>query len=82
MGASSNVYGETVNPPSHSVGDTVKAKGRYGTQTVTAIQRNGVPPTDGNDGHAYSVQGGKGGRTTIHGSSELAAFQLGETEAP
>ena len=80
MGAPSNVYADTVKPPTHGVGDTVKAKGRYRTGTVTAVFPS-VMKADGiNDGHGYEVTGGKGGRTSVHLSGELAPFQMGQEE--
>ena len=81
IGAASNMYAETVKPPTYSVGDTVKAPGRYRTGTVTAVFP-GVMKADGtNDGHGYAVSGGKMGRVTTHLSGELRPFQMGKTEA-
>ena len=80
MGAQSSMYSGTVAPPAYGAGDTVKAKGRYGTQTVVGIVPNAVDPTGGNDGHGYVVQGGKSGRQSVHASSDLEAFELGTEE--
>ena len=82
IGASSNMYQDTVKPPTHGVGDTVKAAGRYRTGTVTAIFPSaGGHAGGGNDGHAYEVTAGKGGRKSVHLSGELKPFQEGQTEA-
>lgn len=81
IGAPSNMYANTVKPPSYGVGDTVKAKGRYGTGTVSAVTPGVAKPDGVNDGNGYSVTGGKGGRTTEHMSGELKPFQEGQTEA-
>lgn len=82
IGAASNMYGDTVKPPTHGVGDTVKAAGRYRTGTVTAIFPSaGGHAGGGNDGHAYEVTAGKGGRKSVHLSGELKPFQEGQTEA-
>lgn len=81
IGAPSNMYADTVKPPSYGVGDTVKAKGRYRTGTVTAIFPSVLKPGDGTDGHGYEVSGGKGGRKSMHLSGELKPFQEGQTEA-
>jgi hypothetical protein len=80
-GGASNVYADTVKPPTHGVGDTVKAKGRYRTGTVTAIFPSIGHPGEGSDGHGYEVTGGKGGRKSTHLSGELKPFQEGQTEA-
>ena len=72
IGASSNVYDTTINPPSHGVGDTVRAKGRYGVQTVVGVYAGIARPQEGgDDGHGYIVQGGKRGRTSTHFSTDL-----------
>lgn len=82
IGASPNMYGDTVKPPTHGVGDTVKAAGRYRTGTVTAIFPSaGGRAGNGNDGHAYEVTAGKSGRTSVHLSGELKPFQEGQMEA-
>ena len=81
IGAAANMYGDTVKPPTHGVGDTVKAAGRYRTGTVTAIYPSVTHPGEGTDGHAYEVTAGKGGRKSIHLSGELQPFQVGQTEA-
>lgn len=81
IGAPSNVYSDTVKPPSYGVGDTVKAKGRYRTGQVTAVIPSIAKPDGVNDGHGYQVSGGKGGRVTTHLSGELKPFQEGQTEA-
>lgn len=80
VGASSNMYADTMSPPSYGPGDTVKAKGRYRTQIVTGVVPNVVPPGDGSDGHGYIVQGGKSGRQTMHLSGELSSFEIGVEE--
>lgn len=80
MGAPSNVYGDTMKPPSYGPGDTVKASGRYRTQTVTNVVPNVTRPDGDNDGHGYVVQGGKGGRQTMHLSGELKPFEIGIEE--
>ena len=81
MGAPSNVYADTMKPPTYGVGDTVKAKGRYRSGTVTGIWPAWLRPGAGTDGHGYEVTGGKKGRKTVHLSGELAPFQEGQTEA-
>lgn len=73
VGAPSNVYQDTMNAPSHGVGDTVKAKGRYGQQTVMDIIPNVTRPGEGTDGHGYVVTGGKGGRQSMHLSGDMEA---------
>ena len=80
MGASSNMYADTLKPPSYGPGDTVKAKGRYKTQTVTGIIPNVTKPGPDSDGHGYVVSGGKKGRQSVHLSGELAPFTLGPEE--
>ena len=82
MGAPSNVYGDTMKPPSHDVGDTVKAQGRYRLQTVTSVRPGVRRPNGEDDGHDYTVTGGKRGRSTTHSSSELTSFGIGQEEAP
>lgn len=81
MGASSNAYSQTMKPPAYGPGDTVKAKGRYRTQTVTDVVPNVTRPDGDNDGHGYVVSGGKTGRQSMHLSGELKPFQLGTEEA-
>jgi hypothetical protein len=81
IGAPSNVYSDTVKPPTHGVGDTVKAAGRYRTGTVTGIIPSITHPGPGTDGHGYEVTGGKGGRKSVHLSGELKPFQEGQQEA-
>jgi hypothetical protein len=81
IGAPSNMYANTVKPPTHGMGDTVKAKGRYRTGTVTAIFPSVLEPDGVNDGHGYEVTAGKGGRKSMHLSGELMPFQEGQTEA-
>jgi hypothetical protein len=81
VGEASNIYSTTVKPPSYGVGDTVKAKGRYRSGTVTAIFPSVTHAGEGTDGHAYEVTAGKGGRRSTHLSGELAPFQEGQTEA-
>jgi len=71
VGAPSNVYGNTMKPPAYGPGDPVRARGRYGVQEVTTVIPAFTRPDSLNDGHAYGVTGGKGGRTTYHLSSEL-----------
>ena len=80
IGAPSNVYADTLKPPTYGPGDTVKAKGRYRTQTVTGIVPNVARPDGTNDGHGYVVSGGKKGRQSVHLSGELAPFELGTEE--
>lgn len=81
VGAPSNVYADTLKPPSYGPGDTVKAQGRYGAPTVTGVIPNAGGHPDGvNDGHAYVVTGGKTGRTSVHLSGELKPFELGTEE--
>ena len=43
MGAKSNVYDDTMKPPSYGPGDTVRAQGRYRDQTVVDVIPNTVP---------------------------------------
>jgi len=81
MGASSNMYADTLKPPAHGPGDAVKAPGRYGKQTVTDVIPNLTRPSGGNDGHGYVVQGGKMGRQSVHLSGELRPFEMGMEEA-
>lgn len=73
IGAPSNVYDNTIKPPTFGVGDVVQARGRYGRPSVTSIIPNITKPISdaGIDGHVYEVSGGKGGRTTRHFSDEL-----------
>ena len=80
IGASASMYSNTMKPPSHSPGDTVKAPGRYGVQTVTGVVPNVTSPGNGSDGHAYIVSGGKAGRQSVHLSGELVPFQMGMEE--
>lgn len=80
MGAPSNVYADTLKPPSFGPGETVKAQGRYRSQTVSAVIPNVTRPDGVNDGHAYVVAGGKKGRTSVHLSGELRPFTLGTEE--
>lgn len=80
IGASPNMYSNTMLPPSFGPGDTVTAKGRRGVQAVVGVIPNVSQPGAGNDGHGYVVQGGKGGRRTTHASSELMPFQIGAGE--
>lgn len=80
MGALSNMYANTLKPPSYGPGDTVKAQGRYKSQTVTDVIPNVTAPDDSNDGHAYVVQGGKSGRQSVHLSGEIRPFTLGTEE--
>lgn len=81
MGAPSNMYANTMRPPSYGPGDSVKAKGRYRGQMVTGVIPNVVQPGEGSDGHAYVVSGGKGGRQSVHLSGELSPFEMGTEEA-
>lgn len=81
IGAPSNMYADTMKPPSYGPGDTVKAKGRYRTQTVTGVIPNLTQPGLGSDGHGYVVSGGKGGRESVHLSGELQPFEMGMEEA-
>lgn len=74
------MYSQMTKPPSHGVGDPVKAQGRYGAQSVVGVLPNAVPPTGGSDGHLYAVQGGRGGRISVHGSGELTPFTIGTEE--
>lgn len=76
----SNAYADTMKPPSWSKGDTVKANGRYGWQTIVDILPNVGHPDASNDGHAYVIEGGKSKRRTTHLSGELRPFELGESE--
>jgi hypothetical protein len=69
-----------MKPPSYGPGDTVKAKGRYRTQTVTGIITNVTRPDGDNDGHGYVVAGGKKGRESVHLSGELRPFEFGTEE--
>lgn len=71
IGAPSNVYGNTIKPPTRGLGATVRARGRYGPQTVVGI-RIGTHPAGETDGHTYTVAGGKKGRRSEHSSAELA----------
>ena len=69
-----------MNQPSHGIGDTVKAAGRYRTVEVTNIMPNITRPGRDSDGHGYVVRGGKGGRETVHLSGELQPFEIGQGE--
>ena len=80
MGAPANVYADTMKAPSYGPGDSVKAKGRYRSQTVSAVIPNVTRPGLDSDGHAYVVSGGKTGRQTVHLSGELQPFELGTEE--
>lgn len=80
MGAPSNAYADTMKPPTHGTGDTVKAPGRYGVQSVVGVIPNLTRPDGDNDGHGYIVQGGKGGRQSVHLSGELRPFEMGMGE--
>lgn len=80
MGAAANAYGNTLKPPSYGAGDSVKAKGRYRSQTVDSVIPNGGTLDGGNDGHAYVVSGGKTGRKSVHLSGELRPFEMGTEE--
>jgi hypothetical protein len=71
IGASPNMYSNTMLPPSFGPGDTVTAKGRRGPQAVVGVIPNVSRPGGGHDGHGYVVQGGKKGRRTVHPSGEL-----------
>jgi hypothetical protein len=71
MGASANSADDAMEPPIYAPGDTVRAKGRYGTQTVDSVMPNVTKSTLFRDGHLYFVKGGKGGRQTSHYSDEL-----------
>ena len=81
MGAPSNVYADTMRPPTFGPGDPVQAAGRYRDQVVSAVVPNVTRPGEGTDGHGYIVRGGKGGRETMHLSGELRPFQAGLGEA-
>lgn len=82
MGAPSNVYADTMKPPTFNPGDPVKAAGRYRSQVVSAVHPNVTRPEPGvSDGHGYEVTGGKSGRTTLHLSGELQPFEIGQEEA-
>lgn len=81
IGAPSNVYADTMKPPSYAPGDPVKAAGRYRDQVVSAVHPNVVRPSENSDGHGYVVKGGKGGRETMHLSGELRPFKVGQGEA-
>lgn len=81
LGAPSNVYADTMKPPTYGPGDTVKAPGRYGGVTVVNVMPAITRPGRDSDGHGYAVQGGKTGRITVHLSGELRPFQMGQTEA-
>lgn len=81
MGAPSNVYADTMKPPTYAPGDPVKAAGRYGGQTIAAVIPNITRPSETSDGHGYQVTGGKMGRTTVHLSGELKPFEMGQEEA-
>lgn len=85
IGAPSNVYDDTTHQPSFGVGDVVRAGGRYGPQTVVEVHPNvlGHPGEilgRVNDGHGYTVEGGKGKRRTFHGSASLTSFGQGSEE--
>lgn len=61
-----------MKPPSFGPGDEVRARGRYGTQTVVGVVPNVMRPQEGmTDGHGYVVTGGKGGRQSMHASGDL-----------
>jgi len=77
MGAPSSMYANTMMPPTFNPGDTVKAPGRYGVQTIAGVMPNVTMPSGGHDGHAYIVMGGKTGRQSVHLSGELRPFQVG-----
>jgi hypothetical protein len=81
IGAPSNVYADTMKPPTYGPGENVKAAGRYGTQTVVDVMPNVSRPDALNDGHGYVVSGGKNGRTSVHLSGELKPFEMGKEEA-
>jgi hypothetical protein len=74
LGAPANVYADTLKPPAHGVGDSVTAPGRYGPQEIVGIIYNVIRPGGGSDGHGYVVQGGKGGRKTLHSSDNLSTY--------
>lgn len=83
IGAPSNVYDDTVKPPSFGVGDVVRvgrsdnSRRRYGDVTVTDVVPGLYGRPDGNDGHGYVVSGGKSGRQSVHASSQLMASESG-----
>jgi hypothetical protein len=80
-GQPSNMYANTVKPPSYGVGDEVHASGRYGKQTVLEVIPNlTAPGLHGSDGHGYKVSGGKYSRESVHLSGELRPFQMGMGE--
>lgn len=81
MGAPSNVYADTMKPPSYALGDPVQAAGRYRDQVVSAVIPNVTHPGEGTDGHGYVVKGGKTGRESMHLSGELRPFREGQSEA-
>jgi hypothetical protein len=81
MGAPSNVYADTMKPPTFSPGDPVKAANRYRDQVVVAVHPNVTQPNAFSDGHGYVVKGGKLGRETMHLSGELRPFKVGQGEA-
>lgn len=74
IGAPSNVYSDTMKQPTHSVGDIVRAKGRYGDQRIDGIYSGMTRPQEGTDGHGYLVSGGKGGRRSLHLSGDLRSI--------
>jgi hypothetical protein len=81
VGAPSNVYADTMKPPTYGPGEQVRAAGRYGPQTVEDVVPNITrPDTNVSDGHGYIVSGGKGGRKTVHLSGELTPFETGQGE--
>ena len=71
VGAPSNIYDNTMPPPSRGIGDQVRAPGRYGNQTVVDVMAGMQRPDGTNDGHGYVVQGGKRGRRSVHLSGDL-----------
>lgn len=80
-GAPSCAYSNTVKPPSHGVGDVVRAAGRYGPMKVLEVIPNLVSPgLAGHDGHGYRVSGGTYGRESVHLSGELKPFNMGMGE--
>jgi hypothetical protein len=81
MGAPANAYGHTVKPPTHGVGDMVRATGRYGPLKVLEVIPNLVSPgLSGHDGHGYRVSGGMYGHESVHLSGELRPFNMGMGE--
>jgi hypothetical protein len=70
-----------MKPATYSVGDTVKAEGRYKAQTVTSVHLGQSRPGSRDDGHTYTVSGGKRGRQTQHLSGQLRPFDMGTEEA-